>query len=202
MRSFRILIYILIIAAALVAVAISFEPVKTVPIEIKTPVYVIHEYSIKGMINFEIAEDFKHYILDKKSTDIILLHIESAGGYVTSYNKIQFYLRRTNATVHCYVDSHAASAAAMILTSCPTMFATPDSFILFHITHMPDNTGKTVPINETDYPKKWLKNIKEFEKIRYLFTEKEYGAIFKGEDVILSGKELMERYENRNALEK
>ena len=173
------------------------------------PVSVYH-YEISGLIDIAAAERFKKFISQRKAGDRVLIHIESQGGLVVSMNKIIFYLAKTRADVACYVDSHAFSAAANILTYCKRMVVTPRALVMFHLSQICTERGllggcnKQKAVSPTFRPEVYKRAFRDFKRIRVLFTEQEYHDLINGKDIEIEGVEFMNRLRKaaRNAKKK
>ena len=183
------------IVAFIVALVIVLFP-------LKSQAATVPHFSLSGEINIETAEKFKRFIISnsKKVSPKIIVHIESLGGYVISENKILHYLMGTESKVLCYVDSHAASAAANILTYCAQkgkVYVTPKAMIMFHISQVCKNINvrgectKYVPVTPVSHPKEYKKSIKSMKHVKNYLTPKQWKAILKGKDVEITGAQFM-----------
>lgn len=156
-------------------------------------------YKLNTPIDFTTAEKFKQFIIDLGKGNTAVIHIESWGGYIISMHKIIYYLDKSDAATICYVDSHAASAAAMILMHCTYKHVTPRAEITFHLTQMCTEVspyGKCIkyrPVSPLFYPELYKESVEELNIAKTILTDDEWNAMLLGEDITLKGSTFMER---------
>lgn len=194
-----LLMRVLVISAAFLfmiyGATIFFDGLRT-PIEKETHTYT---YSISGPIDGDTAAGFKDFIVSKKAGDRVVIHIESHGGVVNSMYKIMFYLTKTKANVVCYVDSHASSAAANILMSCPKISITPRALITFHVfqictqSSMLQGCTKSRAVSPVFRKDSYHRSMRGFRKIKHIFSKAEWVNLSSGADVSIEGEVLMKR---------
>lgn len=151
----------------------------------------IPKYSIDTAIDQDAAKEFKKFILENEGYNEIALHIESPGGSVLFQDKIIYYMEQSEASFVCTVDAGAYSAAAIILTYCDDVIMAPKSEIMFHL---PRKEGRV--ISSTYEPDLYKLQKIEKQRIRYLFTDAEWDAMFAGQDIIFDGITFTDRFYN------
>lgn len=147
--------------------------------------------------------DLKHYFYYKNelekieafadATDTIDVVIDSPGGYVFIGNQIMNMLSTTSAHVKVKVLNLAASGGAYIMLFGDEIYVNPYAKIMFHRAYYVDDNGAKVHLDRNDIDEVILMDISQ-EKLYQYLTEKEIAAFNAGEDVWLSGKEFMKRY--------
>lgn len=160
-----------------------------------------YEYNIHGAIDIDGAEKFRVFMKDKRKADSINIHIESPGGLVVSMHKYIYHLKKTKARVVCTVDSHAASAAAMILLACKNVLVAPEAMVLFHLSRYCIKPGlmgcqKYKVVNPIDEPADYRRAIRFLKVAKRYLTKEEWSSMIKGKDIRIRGEVLMRRIRN------
>lgn len=148
--------------------------------------------NIVGPINPEAANKFRDVMLQTRSYDETVVYIESYGGLTLSAYKMMYYMKTALGDITCVVDSHAASAGAMIASSCDKLVVMPNAILLFHLPRycQDEKCARYTLIKKSD--PLYQMDIDALESVRIL-TDEELTRIKRGEDVILTGMEFMER---------
>lgn len=158
------------------------------------------EYRFHGTVNIALAESFKEYLLKYDGRNVTV-HIESFGGLVLSMNKMIYYMDKSNSKIHCYVDSHSASAASIILMRCDTIEATPKAWIHFHVMQICTKRGifgciEQRAVSPDFHPELYQESLELLAPAKYVLTTKQWEDLINSKDVIITGKQLMEMLRN------
>ena len=126
--------------------------------------------------------------------DIIHIHINSPGGYLTTSIQLYNALIRSEATIVVSVEGECCSGATMILMAADSVSVDSNAYFLFH-SYSGGNVGKYNNLQENaKFPEKWFpKVIKEIYK-DFLSTD-EIETVLKGVDLWLDSEEVVERFE-------
>lgn len=170
---------------------------------IKHPGAENNTFFAKGYINVELAEDFRKFMSTKTKGDEVIIRIESPGGALIALDKMLHYMNASKAKVTCIVDSYASSAAANLFIACPNLEITLDAQLMFHVARIVDCTDSTMAsctlvgvTSPTFEPAMYNKSIKYLEPFDNIFTKDEITAIMKGENVTITGHQVMKRSTN------
>lgn len=165
-------------------------------------------YSLNGIIDPVKARSVSAWLMSLGEEDKAMLHIETYGGHEVSAYKIMEYIGRTKGDVTCYVDSHAMSAGAMILSSCKKIYVTPRARVVFHLPRvggfqLPLLIGKDAlgidTIKKLLEPKLVRPGSASYSMMQELMencsflTAEEMLMVNSEDDVTITGKQVMER---------
>lgn len=92
---------------------------------------IVYVFPVVGEINDEMDEYFTACIKDasKKKADVIIISMDSYGGYVSSCDEIRTTILRSPTPIWTLVDNKAISAGAMITVSTEKIFMTEDALM-------------------------------------------------------------------------
>lgn len=128
--------------------------------------------------------------------DIIVLHVNSYGGYIDTAVQIITAIKTSQAKVICQIEAACCSAATIIALSCDGLICFPHSYMMIH-TSSGCVFGKQsdIKVQESFY-NGWLNHL--FDEVYMDFlTEKEIESVLGGHDIWLDAEEVMSRFKHR-----
>jgi len=162
-----------------------------------------HDFYLSGEVKEpEEYVDWFHIIRNAKDSDIVVIHINSIGGYASTAIQFLRVLEETSARVVVSVEGDCMSAATMIFLSGDIYQISEHSSFMFH-SHSSMVAGKSSEIHDNvTFSKTWGDKL-----IRDLYqdflTETEILAIINGKDIWMDAETVGKRLDSRNkALEK
>lgn len=148
---------------------------------------------------FSNNKQFNHVIktlIDAKPGDIIIINIDSPGGYVSLMHELITAMNFSQAQVICRIDKgkHAYSAAAMFITMCKNKQVNDSADIMFHMPYTVICSFKCV---KQKLPESVRRSDRDF-LIQYIYpalTRYEINVLLYRQDkeIYLSGKEFKRR---------
>lgn len=130
---------------------------------------------------------------------IIHIHFNSPGGHLNTALQFKNLAQTTRATIIGYGEGLVGSAATIMLLSCHGLSLGEYSYYLFHDGSTGMGFGK---LNESKIYMDFMSSFcgKLYHDVYSLaFSEDEVDEILKGQDVIITGKDLEERLMAREA---
>lgn len=156
-------------------------------------------YSHELFLTSEIGEaenyvQWLQIINNAHENDVIHIHINSPGGYLTTSIQLYNALIKSEATVAVSVEGECCSGATMILMAADTVAVDSNAYFLFH-SYSGGNIGKYNNLQENaKFQEKWFpKVVKEIYK-DFLSIE-EIETVLKGVDLWLDAEEVVSRFE-------
>lgn len=155
-------------------------------------------YNMNTSINIEQADKFRVFMSRVRDDDTVFMHIESSGGLVMSMNKILYHMNKTKAKIVCDVDSHAYSAAAVIMFSCDEVEIAPNAEISLHVMQIcveysAVECKKRGPVSKTKDPELYEESMQMLSVAYPYLTDKEKAQLEAGKDVDIKGSDLYSR---------
>lgn len=96
---------------------------------------------------------------EEVNADLILLHMNTYGGYVTDADSIRTRLLNTRIPVYVFIDNNAASAGALISLACDKIYMRPGGSI--GATTVVNETGQKAPDKYQSYMRKQMRSTAE-----------------------------------------
>lgn len=93
------------------------------------------------------------------NADLILVHMNTYGGYVTDADSIRTYLLNSTIPVYVFIDNNAASAGALISLACDKIYMRPGGSI--GATTVVNETGQKAPDKYQSYMRKQMRSTAE-----------------------------------------
>lgn len=142
--------------------------------------------SEKTVVVFDIKEDIAPAAtrIAKKAldhaesiqADLIILHLNTYGGYVTDADSIRTFLLNSSIPVYVFIDNNAASAGALISVACDKIYMRPGGSI--GAATVVNQSGEKAPDKYQSYMRKQMRSTAESH----------------GFDTIVNGNDTIYRY--------
>jgi membrane-bound serine protease (ClpP class) len=113
---------------------------------------------------------------EKNKADLIIVHMNTYGGYVIDADSIRTRLLNTPIPVYVFIDNNAASAGALISIACDKIYMRPGSSI--GATTVVNETGEKAPDKYQSYMRKQMRSTAESQ----------------GKDTIINGTDTTYKY--------
>jgi membrane-bound serine protease (ClpP class) len=98
-------------------------------------------------------------LAEEMNADLILVHMNTYGGYVTDADSIRSRLLNTKIPVYVFIDNNAASAGALISLACDKIYMRPGAAI--GATTVVDQSGAKAPDKYQSYMRKQMRSTAE-----------------------------------------
>lgn len=141
--------------------------------------------ALHGVITPQSADKLINEI--EWATRPIVIDIDSGGGDMWAAELIVDAIEKSPQPIMCVVNNWAASAAAYILTACPSNQVSDDAEILYHL---PFRQVKYTNIHAPamSFEKRFLETMSTYN-LRKQFTRAQWLQFISGGDVIIRGYE-------------
>jgi membrane-bound serine protease (ClpP class) len=96
---------------------------------------------------------------ERINADLIIVHMNTYGGYVTDADSIRTYLLNTEIPVYVFIDNNAASAGALISLACDKIYMRPGGSI--GATTVVNESGEKAPDKYQSYMRKQMRSTAE-----------------------------------------
>lgn len=96
---------------------------------------------------------------ERIGADLIIVHMNTYGGYVTDADSIRTYLLNTEIPVFVFIDNNAASAGALISLACDKIYMRPGGSI--GATTVVNQSGEKAPDKYQSYMRKQMRSTAE-----------------------------------------
>ncbi len=96
---------------------------------------------------------------EEVGADLIIVHMNTYGGYVTDADSIRTRLLNTKIPVYVFIDNNAASAGALISLACDKIYMRPGGSI--GATTVVNETGQKAPDKYQSYMRKQMRSTAE-----------------------------------------
>lgn len=126
--------------------------------------------------------------------DNVHISINSPGGSVAIGMTLINSIVTSDATVITHNHTYAASMGALLALSGDVITANPYSEYLFHLAYYMDKKGKKHQVRDGFWVNPMMRYFED--NIKPLLTPSELDDFFNGKDVVISGKEILERVKN------
>lgn len=113
---------------------------------------------------------------EQNNADLIIVHMNTYGGYVTDADSIRTRLLNTEIPTYVFIDNNAASAGALISLACDKIYMRPGSSI--GATTVVNETGEKAPDKYQSYMRKQMRSTAESH----------------GKDTIINGSDTTYKY--------
>lgn len=161
------------------------------------PINFQYDFYITGMI-----ESPKNYIKwfdlirNCQENDVIVFHINSYGGDITTILQFIKAIKETKAKIIASIEGECSSAATMIFLIANEHYIEDNSIFMIHnYSGMAEGKGGEM-YNRILFERKWSEDL---IKVIYkdFLTEKEITDVLDNKDIWLSADEVMKRLENK-----
>ncbi len=102
------------------------------------------------------------------NADLIIVHMNTYGGYVTDADSIRTRLLNTKIPVYVFIDNNAASAGALISLACDKIYMRPGGSI--GATTVVNETGEKAPDKYQSYMRKQMRSTAESHGMDTIIT--------------------------------
>lgn len=143
------------------------------------------------------AEDYATWlqiINNASENDVINVHINSPGGYLTTSIQLYSALVNSEATVVVSVEGECCSGATMVLMAADTVYVDNNAYFLFH-SYSGGNIGKYNNLQENaKFQEKWFPNVTK-DIYKDFLSEEEIETVLKGVDLWFDADTVIHRFE-------
>lgn len=128
--------------------------------------------------------------------DIVVIHINSFGGYLHTAVQLITQIKTSSAKVICQIESTCFSAATMIALACDGMVCYPHSCMMIH-TSTGGMFGKQCDVKkQDDFYNSWLEHF-FYDIYRDFLTPREIESVLNGSDIWLNHEEIQARFKHK-----
>ncbi len=160
-----------------------------------------HNFYLSGEIGApELYSEWFHIIRNSRENDIVVIHINSQGGYASTAIQFLRVLEECTARIIVSVEGDCESAATLIFLAGDIYQISEHSTFMFH-SHSTIVAGKSSEIHDNiDFSKRWGDKLIR-EAYQDFLTEAEIVAITDGgKDLWMDAETVSKRLEARNKL--